>query len=212
MKILKTTGLLSLALILSACTNMERFSTEKVLQDEIGENIARLKVTTNTYNVFAVPNSQCIDLTKAVKVNGKIAVDPERSKKGFFEKLFTAQRMYEEQGKSLNMPKVNLGDIVGYKEAYISQEYAVAANKPITLFIKKQGEMLGLLFNKSEDVYGFAGSFVPEKNKDYQFVITSNTDSTMNGSITYYEMKLFDITEGKAVYLNSQLDRVGSCK
>lgn len=201
--------LLALGVVtLSGCTQIERFSTEKMLPDYTGNNAARIRVTTNN-KVFVIPNSDCIDLEKTVSANNQYAVNPEREKMGFFDKIITRQtKSYEDLTKSIGMPKINVSDVVEYIGNYASREYRIEAGKPITFFIKKRdNSLLNPLFDGAINTYSFAGTFIPEKGQDYQIILTD----IHSGDYIYYRAALYRITDGKPVPTKFMLHRAKEC-
>lgn len=206
---MKKSLLLALGVVtLSGCTQIGRFSTEKMLPDYAGNNAARIRVTTNE-KVFAIPNSDCVVLEKTVSANNRYAVNPEREKMGFFEKITTRQtKSYEDLTKSIGMPKINVSDVVEYIGNYASREYRIEAGKPITFFIKKHSDgLLSVLLNGAINTYSFAGSFIPEKGQDYQIILTD----TQRGDYIHYRAALYNITDGKPVPTKFMLHRAKEC-
>jgi len=205
----------ALSLALTACTQMQRFDTKEMLKDSQSSDVARIKVTTNSSSVYAVPQSNCVDLTKTYRANDTLGKNPN-PKKGFFSTMFTGAEMYDDVKKSVGMPKVELSKMISKNMAYSSQEYVVDANKPISFFIKHYNAsgLSALLDPANANLFG--GTFTPASNKDYQLILTEFVDSfVVNGgqsTTAYYEVDLFDITGGQPANIKHQLSRVYACK
>lgn len=204
--------LLALGVVtLSGCTQIERFSTEKMLPDYTGSNAARIRVTTDE-KLFAIPNSDCIDLEKTVSANNQYGVNQEREKMGFFEKIITRQtKSYEDLTKSIGMPKINVSDVVEYIGNYASREYRIEAGKPITFFIKnkKTSDFFSILLSSSLiNDHTFAVSFIPEKGQDYQIVYTN----FQKGDYIHYRAALYNITSGKPIPVNFMTSWAKECQ
>lgn len=205
----------ALSLTLTACTQMQRFDTKEMLKDSQSSDVARIKITTNSSSVYAVPQSSCVDLTKTYRANDVQGKNPN-PKKGFFSTMFTGAEMYDDIKKSVGMPKVELSKMISKNMAYSSQEYVVDANKPISFFIKHYNAsgLSALLDPANANLFG--GTFTPASNKDYQLILTEFVDSfVVNGgqsTTAYYEVDLFDITNGQPTNIKHQLARVYACK
>lgn len=205
----------ALSLTLTACTQMQRFDTKEMLKDSQSSEVARIKITTNSSSVYAVPQSSCVDLTKTYRANDVQGKNPN-PKKGFFSTMFTGAEMYDDVKKSVGMPKVELSKMINKNMAYSSQEYIVDANKPISFFIKHYNAsgLSTLLDPANANLFG--GTFTPASNKDYQLILTEFVDSfVVNGgqsTTAYYEVDLFDITNGQPTNIKHQLARVYACK
>ena len=190
-------------LILSSCTQMERFSTDKKLMDYNGDNAARVRITTNLKDVFAVPNHNCINLEKTVSANDQYARAPEKNKINSKETLKNQSLIpNEDLTKSLGMPKpkIDRHDFFDTTDSYSSREYRVEAGKPITFFIKRKIDKgLPLLFTTGIDMYSYGLSFIPEKDRDYQVTFTVKRSPDKLRPISRYTYKggLSDITLGK---------------
>lgn len=205
----------ALSLSLTACTQMQRFDTKEMLKDSQSSDVARIKITTNSSSVYAVPQSNCVDLSKTYRANAELGKNPN-PKKGFFSTMFTGAEMYDDIKKSVGMPKVELSKMISKNMAYSSQEYIVDANKPISFFIKHYNASgFSVLFD-SANANLFGGTFTPASNKDYQLILTEFVDSfVVNGgqsTTAYYEVDLFDITNGQPTNIKHQLSRVYACK
>ncbi|MDP8171553.1 hypothetical protein QJU96_09695 [Pasteurella skyensis] len=209
------------SLLVVSCTQMERFSTNKVLLDSEGNNTANLKITTTEQYVFGIPNSNCIKLDNDVfLLNSKYPIRDED--KWSFKK----RSLYEMKEKTIKMSEIPLSEFQQKylnlrDDTHISQEYRIEAGKPFTVFIKKQNSMINLLFDDANDVYGFAISFIPKANRDYQvFMLTKQNNNihwtsqtTASTKKTYhYSGALFDITDGKVLDISKSADRAYSCK
>ncbi|MFZ7224116.1 hypothetical protein [Avibacterium avium] len=187
----KFTISLLVALSLSACTQMERFSTNKTFPDYQGNNVANLKLTTSVDKVFIIPNATCISLSDSVSaLNDQY---PKRTTEGWTLLNGWSKAPFEEnKGKSIGMPSLSLDDLAKkynfnlYNKTYISNEYKLEAGKPYVIFMKKSGEHIDLLFNSAEDVFAFGLVFTPEKNKNYQLVAdkSSKTFTTWTSATT----------------------------
>ena len=205
----------ALSLGLTACTQMQRFDTKEMLKDSQSSDVARIKITTNSSSVYAVPQSNCVDLTKTYRANDVQGKNPN-PKKGFFSTMFTGAEMYDDIKKSVGMPKVELSKMINKNITYSSQEYIVDANKPISFFIKHYNAsgLSALLDPANANLFG--GTFTPASNKDYQLILTEFVDSfVVNGgqsTTAYYEVDLFDITNGQPTNIKHQLSRVYACK
>lgn len=205
----------ALSLGLTACTQMQRFDTKEMLKDSQSSDVARIKITTNSSSVYAVPQSSCVDLTKTYRANDVQGKNPN-PKKGFFSTMFTGAEMYDDVKKSVGMPKVELSKMINKNMTYSSQEYIVDANKPISFFIKHYNAsgLSTLLDPANANLFG--GTFTPASNKDYQLILTEFVDSfVVNGgqsTTAYYEVDLFDITNGQPTNIKHQLSRVYACK
>lgn len=205
----------ALSLGLTACTQMQRFDTKEMLKDSQSSDVARIKITTNSSSVYAVPQSNCVDLTKTYRANDAMGKNPN-PKKGFFSTMFTGAEMYDDIKKSVGMPKVELSKMINKNMTYSSQEYIVDANKPISFFIKHYNAsgLSTLLDPANANLFG--GTFTPASNKDYQLILTEFVDSfVVNGgqsTTAYYEVDLFDITNGQPTNIKHQLSRVYACK
>ena len=205
----------ALSLSLTACTQMQRFDTKEMLKDSQSSDVARIKITTNSSSVYAVPQSNCVDLTKTYRANDAMGKNPN-PKKGFFSTMFTGAEMYDDIKKSVGMPKVELSKMISKNMAYSSQEYVVDANKPISFFIKHYNSSGFYMLLDPANANLFGGTFTPASNKDYQLILTEFVDSfVVNGSqstTAYYEVDLFDITNGQPTNIKHQLSRVYACK
>ena len=213
------------SLLLTSCTQIERFNTDKVLSDVTGTNTAKIKVTTNIYNVFAIPNHACITLDeqKVRKVNTPV----DRTNFWDFSELFNTS-IKEESKKSVGMKEISLNQINELKgvlpnnvKKFYSYEYEVEANKPITFFIKTtQGtdlfSYLALFAKESEEIFGLSVSLIPEKGKEYQLFVTLGESSTLISPTRRrndykYSFNLFDITQGTLNYQNNMMTKATVC-
>ncbi|MGQ0287290.1 hypothetical protein ACT2CV_08825 [Pasteurellaceae bacterium 22721_9_1] len=213
--------------LVSSCTQFERFSTDKVLPDTLGNNISRLKITTNLKDVFIIPNKDCISISDNVfYINNTF---PKRTTEGWSIWSGWSKAPFEEnKKKAVGMPSISLQDLsekygVQFTDkTYISNEYKLEPNKAYTIFIKTFGKTINLLFNNPEDVYGFGMYFTPKANVDYQLIIQSDvshsthwTSATQaNTSSTYtYSYKLFDITNSTVKRVDPEIfGRAFGCK
>lgn len=214
--------------LLAGCTKMENFSTDHVLNDVSGKNTAKIKVTTNIHNVFAIPDHACItlDAYKVKKVNTTFSrkVDDDWAMWGRTDTLPIKEYSEKRLGmQSISLDKSNeLKQILPNRvKSYSSYEYEVNAGIPITFFIKTtQGRdlfsYLALFAKDSEELFSLSSSFIPEKGKEYQLFVTFSQDPTLvgyNQRRTDYEyaFNLFDITQGNLNPKNSMMKKVNVC-
>ncbi|KAA6208889.1 hypothetical protein [Avibacterium paragallinarum] len=210
------------ALILSACTQMERFSTDKILPDAQGSNTANLKLTTSVDQVFIIPNATCISLSDSVvALNNQY---PKRTTEGWTLWNGWSKVPFEEnKGKTIGMHSLSLDDLAKkynfYNKTYISNEYKLEAGQPYVIFMKKSGEHIHLLVDSAENEFAFGLVFTPEKNKNYQLIAdkTSQTfttwtsATTANNSITdHFLFYLLDIDSNPPELIKIQ--RAYGCK
>lgn len=216
------------SLLLTSCTQIERFNTDKVLNDITGTSTAKIKVTTNIQNIFAIPNYSCIalDEQKVRKINttfSRSATD-DWAMWGKTETLPIKEYSEKTIGmKSISLDKANeLKQILPNNvKSYSSYEYEVEANKPITFFIKTtQGtdlfSYLALFAKESEEIFGLSVSLTPEKGKEYQLFVTLGESSTLISPTQRrnnykYSFNLFDITQGTLNYKNNMMTKATVC-
>ncbi len=197
-------------MILSGCTQFERFNTDKILTDTTGINTANIKLTTNIKNVFIIPKASCISISDNVlSMNNE---KPERTTDGWTLLKGWREAPFEEnQKKNIGMKSISLEELSSKynvkfsSKTYLSKEYRLEAGIPYVVFIKTEGEFAGLLFNSAEDEYGFGVSFILTAGKDYQLLLQSEQNTTTNwtsattanSKTSYlYNYKLLDITNG----------------
>lgn len=190
--------LILLSLILTACTAIERFDTDKTeVEITTPDNKARLKITSSTLNVFAIPDSKCIDLSKTVKLIGNKTF-PNKDKNNIAEHSIA----------SIGMPKILLSEFANYQwkfqnyyDSYISREIEIDADKPFVIFVKKAGNNLVTALIDDAYTSSFAYWFIPQKNHDYQALLDVNSkyirQHNSAGWQYNYRFGVFDITNGQ---------------
>ncbi|AIZ79863.1 hypothetical protein [Actinobacillus equuli] len=223
-------GLAIGASLLSGCTKMENFSTDKVLDDvTTTKDTAKIKITTNIHNVFAIPNHSCITLDehKVKKVNTTFSrsITDDWAMWGKTESLLIKE--YPE--KTIGMNSISLEHASELKrilpnnvKSYSSYEYEVEANKPITFFIKTTKgtglfAYLALFAKDSEELFSLSSSFIPEKGREYQLFVTLGESSSLispsQRKTTYeYSFNLFDISQGTLNNQNKLMSKVNPCR
>lgn len=199
-----------LTVALTGCSKFDRLRfTANPLTDASGKT-ARVRVTANIPEVFAIPGGFCV------------SPYPQHSyvANGNNPPFFGGD--YEERiEKSLGMPEIPIQAFDIRKGPYISQEYRVKAGEPILFYIPNMdGEFDSFFWGLDEveslDRSTFAFSFVPEAGRDYQiifneemnFLPTSHNPLANNG----YTVRFADITNGKINTLNGNIRRVYSCE
>lgn len=206
-KIIMATALVGM---LSACTSVQRFSTDRTITTSPNEPTANLRVVTNT-DIYAIPNSTCISLEKEVyAINRLSARDPDR---GWFEKA----KYHINTGNKIDMQYSDIKKDMSLEDRpYVVQEYKIPAGKPFTLFSKKEGEMIDLLFKDSNDVYAFGGHFTPENGKNYELLFKRNVSSyqTARQYVTDYSyvIVLYEYQNGEWVRVNEKTNYSKACK
>ncbi|TDQ58964.1 hypothetical protein EDC45_0756 [Mesocricetibacter intestinalis] len=229
MKITHCCAAIFASLLLSACTQIQLFDTDKTFDENVpADKSARVKFTTDNADVFVLPGSGCLTINdtivKAVESGARMKRADAKYLWGTF--MITPPPQKEFNHKSINMVNIPLEDYqkkYGVKLAdhtYISREYRLEAEKPYTIFIKTIGKkyaILRQLFENSENIYGFALTFMPESGRDYQVIMTehlTNVNSIYNESYYTYSGAIFDITEPEKVRrLNyPKLLRTYSCR
>ena len=200
---MKYLSLILCTLILTACSAIERFNTDKTdITITTPDNKARLKITSSTPYVFAVPDSKCIDLSKTVKIIDKVKFPVNKEKDNIAEYPIS----------SINMPKISLSEFANhqwkfqnYYDSYVSREIEIDADKPFVVFVKKNGgDLVSSLFATfGDDIYPFiyAYWFQPERNHDYQILLDVNSkyirQHNRAGYQYTYRLGMFDITNGQ---------------
>ncbi|MBR5941150.1 MAG: hypothetical protein IKZ88_07800 [Neisseriaceae bacterium] len=188
--------LMLFSLVLTACTAVERFDTDKTeVAITTPDNKARLKITSSTPNVFAIPDSKCIALSKTVKLidNKKIPINKEKN------------HIAEHSISSINMPQISLSEFANYQwkfqnyyDSYVSREIEIDADKPFVIFVKKPNNNLVAALIDDAYTSSFAYWFIPQKNHDYQVLLDVNSKYIrQHNSAGYqytYRMKIFDIS------------------
>ncbi|TDQ58963.1 hypothetical protein EDC45_0755 [Mesocricetibacter intestinalis] len=211
MKITHCCAAILASLSLSACTQFLQFDTDKRFDENAPVNkSARVKFTTDNSDVFVLPGSSCLKINdtvvKAVEAfNSLKHTDSENSQRVSITKGASKK---EFNYKSINMPHIPLEHYQKnyatklVDDSYISREYRLEAEKPYTIFVKvigKEASILSKIFDKQEDIYGFALSFTPESGHDYQVIMSSKYSSNEQSSSYIYAPAFFDITDPKNV-------------
>lgn len=201
-------------LLISSCTQFERFNTNKVLPDALGNNTSGLKITTNVKDVFIIPSSDCISISDNVfSANNQY---PKRTAEGCSLWAGCSKAPFEEnKSKTVGMPSVSLEELSNkhkitlIDKTYISKEYRIEPNKSYTIFIKTLGNTINLLFKDAIDEYGFGMYFTPKENQDYQIIIQRD----ISNSMYTYSYKVLDITNNIVKPIEPRLvGRAYGCK
>lgn len=209
----KTLLLIFATSILSACSSIKHFNTDKTdIEVNTPDNKARLKITSPVLT-FGV-SGDCIDLDKTAKLIAK--VPGNRSRDTVAENMIA----------SIGMPAIELSEFTQFKYdfsygSYASREIEIDADKPFTVFIKKSGSQASVAFGGDDGKeFAFGYWFVPEKGRDYQVIVQAYNKHGINGHsfVGYgsYMYALFDITNGEIENLTPKMlaykQRAGMCK
>ena len=209
----KTVLLILTTAVLSACSSVKHFNTDKTdIELTTPDNKARLKITSPVMT-FGVAGD-CIDLDKTAKLIAK--VPRNRSRDTVAENMIA----------SIGMPAIELSEFTRFKYdfshgSYASREIEIDADKPFTVFIKKSGSQASVAFGGDDGKeFAFGYWFVPEKGRDYQVIVQAYNKHGINGHsfVGYgsYMYALFDITNGEIENLTPKMlaykQRAGMCK
>lgn len=195
-KLFRFFAFIVLTVALTGCAEYE------MLPDASGKT-ARVRVTSNEPNVYAIPGGICLGGANQVIYAANISSPP-----------FFGSDYEERIEKSLGMPKMPIELFYVRKGPYVSQEYRVKAGEPIIFFVLNTDGALESFFYALDDARSldksiFAFNFVPEAGHDYQIVFNEETNFlTTNG----YFARLADITNGKFKFALDKFQRVYSCK
>lgn len=197
--------LIALVSNLTACTAIQRFSTDKILPDASGTHTANLRVVTNI-DLYAIPDSKCISLNKEIfAINKTPAKDPNH-------RMFTKSKFYKVDGKKINMKSSDIKRDMNLSDTpYVVQEYKIPAGKPITFFTKVEGEHLGAIFKKA-----FGTNFIPEVGRDYQILYQRNSKSYKIANrymvdISYVSV-LYELKDNSIELINNKMKKSFTCE